>query len=96
MKSRTVVTRVFIYQTACLFLDWSNTVFMPFSQKRSSRAQRRQRSVEMLAAYPIEQAASGVFEKQESTFVTGVEPLQKRGMSNLSTQEYARGFGVFF
>lgn len=50
----------------------------------------------MLAAYPIEQAASGVFEKQESTFVTGVEPLQKREMSNLSTQKYARGFGVFF
>lgn len=39
----------------------------------------------MLAGYPIKQAASGVFghdEKQESTFVTGVEPLQKREMSN--------------
>lgn len=52
----------------------------------------------MLAGYPIKQAASGVFghdEKQESTFVTGVEPLQKREMSNLSTQKYCSWLWCF-
>lgn len=52
----------------------------------------------MLAGYPIKQAASGVFghdEKQESTFVTGVEPLQKREMSNLSTQKYCSRLWCF-